>query len=97
MAYTYEELLKLAATGDPLIDPEHPEKASITDEGLVILGSNKDGYAGDLRIQIDGELSRVWFRDPSDLDPSEVFFGSEWTFEAVFTQYDDLVGWVYTW
>jgi hypothetical protein len=39
----------------------------------------------------------VWFRDPSDLDPSEVFFGSEWTFEAVFTQYDDLVGWVYTW
>lgn len=97
MTYTYADLLKLVAEDDPLIDPEHPERASVTDEGLVILGSDKDGYSSDLRIEIidEGNKLKVSFRDASDATDS--FFGKEWAAEAEFGNYKDLVGWVYTW
>lgn len=32
---TYEELIELCKQGDPLIDPNHPERASVTEKGLL--------------------------------------------------------------
>lgn len=100
---TYDELMAMAKEGDPLIDPDRPEKASITEEGLVILGQNGDGdgqgvYASDLRIRIepDGRL-RAWLRDPEGSTGEDVFHGPEWTAEAVFSEYEDLVTWAYSW
>lgn len=98
---TYEELIGLARNGDPLIDPESPDSVSVTDEGLVILGSHGrevgETMCSDMKIRIEHNGFRAWFRDPAGATEEEVFHGPDWTAERFFEDYDDLVSWAYTW
>jgi hypothetical protein len=95
---TYEELLALAKTGDPLIDMERPDSASITSDGLLILGSADGGYMSDMLVRIEPDASmRVWVRDPSGTSADDCFHGPDWTAETVFRDYEDLVTWAYSW
>lgn len=94
---TYEELIELARSGDPLFDPEFPECVSITPEGLLIRGSYDDVQCCDLLIRIEDNGFRVWARDPEEWPKEVAFHGREWTAETFFHDYDDLVTWAYTW
>lgn len=95
---TYEELLAMAKDGDPLFDPDHPEKASITAEGLLILGSSgPEEYASDILIRIEPEGLRAWMRDPEGTSEEDRFHGPDWTAEAFFQEYESLCSWAYGW
>lgn len=102
---TYDDLMILvkgSENQDPLIDPDHPERASITDEGLVILGQNGDGdgsgtFCSDMRIVIEPNGFRAWMRDPEGSSGEDVFHGPDWMAEAFFEEYDSLVTWAYEW
>lgn len=99
---TYEELLAMAKEGDPLIDPDRPESATVTEEGLIILGQNGDGsgsgvYASDMRVVIEPNGFRCWMRDPQGSSGEDVFHGPDWTAEAFLEDYDALVSWAYSW
>jgi hypothetical protein len=95
---TYDDLMALARQGDPLIDPARPDSASITPEGLLILGTSEGGYQADMliRIEPEGKL-RAWLRDPPGGLEGEPYHGSEWAEESVFDEYDDLCSWAYAW
>lgn len=94
---TYEELLAMAKEGDPLIDPNRPDSASITPEGLLILGSAEGGYMSDMLIRIEPDGLRSWMRDPEGASGDDVFHGREWTAEFLAPNYEALVGWAYSW
>lgn len=98
---TYDELIELARSGDPLFDPAEPDSVSVTEEGLVILGGTgaEEGstMCSDLRIRIEDGGLRAWMRDPVGTADEDVFHGREWTAEAFFEDYDDLVSWAYAW
>ena len=91
---TYDELTALAKTGDPLIadDPY-----SVGDDGLTILGSLQDGWRPDLRIRIEPGGLRAWLRDPAGAEGEDVMHGPDWAEERLFTEYDCLVDWAYSW
>lgn len=94
---TYEELIALAKDGDPLIDPEHPEDAVLTSEGLVIAGRcGPTEYRSDLRILIEPDGLRAWMRDHEGIAKEDILHGPVWTAEAFFEEYDDLVSWAYS-
>lgn len=99
---TYDQLLELCKTGDVLINPYRPEGATVTEEGLIILGYNGDGdgygyYASDLRLVIEPNGIRAWMRDPEGTSEEDVFHGPTWTAEAFFEDYESLVSWAYSW
>lgn len=99
---TYDDLVALAKEEDPLIDPDRPDSATVTDEGLIILGQNGDGdgqgtYASDMRIVIEPNGLRAWMRDPEGSSGEDVFHGPDWTAEAFFEEYASLVSWAYSW
>lgn len=97
---TYEELIELGLSGDPIIDPKRP--AQITPEGLFIPGicEVEDGEvvgesADDLLIKIEEGGFRAWVRHPEgDPDP---YRGPGWQAEAFFETYTELLHWIYDW
>ena len=94
---TYEELLAMAKEGDPLVDLDHLERATVTPEGLLILGTLKDGYTSDMLIRIEPDGLRAWMRDPEGASGEDVFHGPTWTAEYLAPDYDALVTWAYSW
>lgn len=95
---TYDELMAMAKEGDPLCDPDRPEKMRVTEEGLLILGSSgPTEFASDMLIRIEPNGLRAWMRDPDGTSAADAFHGSAWTAEAFFEEYDALVSWAYSW
>lgn len=94
---TYDELMAMAREDDPLIDPDRPDSASVTPEGLLILGTAEGGYQSDMLIRIEPNGLRAWMRDPQDLPDVDAFHGKEWSEEAIFEDYEALRSWAYSW
>lgn len=92
---TYEKLMVMVQNGDALVND--PAKMSVTDEGLIILGSSgPEEYCSDIRILIEPTGFRFWTRDPKDTPEDEAVFGKEWTDERFTENYDLIVDWAYS-
>lgn len=95
----YEELLVKLSEGDPITNPDFPERTTLGDDGITVLGGlNKPpdlSVDTDLHIAIQGDKLVLRWRDNEAATGDDIFYGREWSEPLSFDDFDDMHTWIY--
>jgi hypothetical protein len=96
---TYDELMKKLFEDDPIADPYFPERTTMDETGITVLGGPDKppsmSVVNDLHITLQGDKLVLKWRDNAAAKGEDVVYGPEWSKPMSFEDFEDMHTWIY--